>query len=182
MLLFWTDKCIMVLKGQQWSDQREDAMGSLSDYIESYLKLLLDTGPHGFVEVQRRELAERFRCAPSQINYVLSTRFTVERGYVVETRRGGGGYIRIFKLDDEPETSGIQIVYESVGDAIDRKAAEDLIARLVDMGALDRKDAACVRSAVFDQESDEDPELEGIIRARVLRAVLMLMLTRPPME
>ncbi|HOK71062.1 MAG TPA: CtsR family transcriptional regulator, partial [Bacillota bacterium] len=90
-------------------------MGSLSDYIESYLKLLLDTGPHGFVEVQRRELAERFRCAPSQINYVLSTRFTVERGYVVETRRGGGGYIRIFKLDDEPETSGIQMVYESVG-------------------------------------------------------------------
>ncbi|MGI6518745.1 MAG: CtsR family transcriptional regulator [Bacillota bacterium] len=155
-------------------------MGSLSDYIESYLKLLLDNGPHDCVEVQRRELAERFRCAPSQINYVLSTRFTVERGYVVETRRGGGGYIRIYRLDEEPETSGIHMVYESVGDAIDRKAAEDLIARLVDMGVLDERDAACVRAAVFDQEDTEAPELERIIRARVLRAILMLMLTQPP--
>jgi len=125
-------------------------------------------------------LLRGFGAAPSQINYVLSTRFTVERGYVVETRRGGGGYIRIYRLDEEPEASGIQMVYESVGDAIDRKAAEDLVARLVDIGALDERDAACVRAAVFDQEDTESPELERIIRARVLRAVLMLMLTQPP--
>ena len=89
-----------------------------------------------------------------------------------------GGYIRIYRLDEEPEASGIHMVYGLWGCSY-RKAAEDLVARLVDM-ASSVKGAACVRAAVFDQEDTEAPELERIIRARVLRAILMLMLTQPP--
>ncbi|MEA4883551.1 MAG: CtsR family transcriptional regulator [Clostridia bacterium] len=155
-------------------------MSSLSDYIESYLKLLFDTAQDEWVEVCRRELAERFRCAPSQINYVLSTRFTLERGYLVETRRGGGGYVRIFRLARRPRSGAAEMVRDSVGEAIDREAAEGLIAKLLEMGALDVQDAACIRAAVFGQERENELELERVVRARVLRATLLFMLTQPP--
>jgi len=74
-------------------------MLTLSDYIEDYLKKLLAVSPGQYVEIQRNELAEKFRCVPSQINYVLSTRFTPERGYLVQSRRGGRGYIKVMRID-----------------------------------------------------------------------------------
>ena len=70
-------------------------MGSLSQDIEQYLKSMLDQTDGGVLIVQRSMLSEKFCCVPSQINYVLQTRFTPAKGYVVETRRGGGGYVRI---------------------------------------------------------------------------------------
>ena len=73
-------------------------MGSLSQDIEKYLKTLLDQSDGGVLVVQRSVLSEKFCCVPSQINYVLQTRFTPANGYVVETRRGGGGYVRIHQI------------------------------------------------------------------------------------
>lgn len=157
-------------------------MASLSDYIESYLKLLLNSMPDDWVEIRRRDLAERFRCAPSQISYVLATRFNIERGYVVESRRGGGGYIRIFRLGAAPESDTLEIVREAVGDAIDRKAADDLIARLAELGALSPQDAALVRTIVLESDDGRLPELEQIIRARVLRATLLFVLAQSTTE
>jgi transcriptional regulator CtsR len=72
---------------------------SLVEQIEDYLKELLDQSPHGWIEVQRKDLAEKFACVPSQITYVLNTRFNLRCGYFVESRRGGRGYIRIWKID-----------------------------------------------------------------------------------
>jgi len=157
-------------------------MASLSDYIESYLKLLLNSVPDDWVEIRRRDLAERFRCAPSQISYVLATRFSIERGYVVESRRGGGGYVRIFRLGAAPGSDALGIVREVVGDAIDRKAADDLIARLCELGALSLQDAALVRATVLESHDSRQPELEQIIRARVLRATLLFVLTQSTTE
>ena len=157
-------------------------MASLSDYIENYLKLLLNSVPDDWVEIRRRDLAERFRCAPSQISYVLATRFSIERGYVVESRRGGGGYVRIFRLGAAPGSDALEIVREVVGDAIDRKAADDLIARLCELGALSLQDAALVRAAVLESHDSRQPELEQIIRARVLRATLLFVLTQSTTE
>ncbi|HYG58005.1 MAG TPA: CtsR family transcriptional regulator, partial [Symbiobacteriaceae bacterium] len=74
-------------------------MANLADDIEQFLKHLM--GDTGVAEVQRATLAAQFGCAPSQINYVMATRFTPERGYIVESRRGGGGYIRITRLNLE---------------------------------------------------------------------------------
>src|SRR5665648_399686 len=73
-------------------------MGNLADRIEVYLKHILEQTSEGYIMLQRSELAGEFSCVPSQINYVLDTRFTVERGYLVESRRGGGGYLRIIRL------------------------------------------------------------------------------------
>ncbi|HAA90616.1 MAG TPA: transcriptional regulator [Peptococcaceae bacterium] len=74
-------------------------MRSLVEEIENYLKELLAQSPHGWIEVQRKDLAEKFACVPSQITYVLNTRFNLKCGYFVESRRGGRGYIRIWKID-----------------------------------------------------------------------------------
>ena len=73
-------------------------MARLSDMIEEFIKALLEES-NGQLELQRNELADYFECAPSQINYVLATRFSLDRGYYIESRRGGGGYIRIIRLD-----------------------------------------------------------------------------------
>ena len=73
-------------------------MSQLSDTIERFIMELM--AEDGEAELQRNKLASQFQCAPSQINYVISTRFTSQQGYVVESRRGGGGYIRIIRLDD----------------------------------------------------------------------------------
>lgn len=76
-------------------------MPRLSNIIEEFIKELLEETEDGIVEIQRNELADYFDCAPSQINYVLTTRFTPYMGYYVESRRGGGGYIKIVKVGIE---------------------------------------------------------------------------------
>ena len=78
-------------------------MSNLSDIIESFIKELMDANNNDAIEIQRNILAQQFDCSPSQINYVLTTRFSNDRGYVVESRRGGGGYIRIFKVRSSME-------------------------------------------------------------------------------
>ena len=75
---------------------------SLVNEIEAYLKSLLKESPEGAIEVRRKDVAEIFNCAPSQVTYVLNTRFNVRRGYLVESRRGGGGYIRICSVFKVP--------------------------------------------------------------------------------
>lgn len=74
---------------------------SLADKIEEYLKVLIERSENRQVEIQRAELAETFDCVPSQVTYVLSTRFTEETGYLTESRRGGKGYVKIIRMDNE---------------------------------------------------------------------------------
>ena len=104
---------------------------TLSDVIEAHLRELLTYGPE--LEVQRNELSDKFACAPSHINYVLATRFTVERGYIVESRRGEGGYIRITRLACPPD---VLSVLTELGDAISQREAEGIITRLAEAHAI----------------------------------------------
>lgn len=83
-------------------------MASISDQIEYYLKKLIEKYK-GEVEIKRNQLANDFNCAPSQINYVLETRFPLEKGYVVESQRGGGGYVRIIRIKIESGKEYIKI-------------------------------------------------------------------------
>ena len=82
----------------------------ISDLIASFLQNSLDTAEDGVLEVQRSELAQRFNCVPSQINYVMSTRFSPERGYIVESRRGGNGYIRITRVQVDRQTLMMHVI------------------------------------------------------------------------
>lgn len=73
-------------------------MSSLADKIEQYIKILIDRSEEGSIEIQRLELAETFACAPSQITYVISTRFNPQYGFWVESKRGGSGYVRVSRI------------------------------------------------------------------------------------
>ncbi|MDI7247154.1 MAG: CtsR family transcriptional regulator [Bacillota bacterium] len=151
-------------------------MGNLADYIESYLKRLLEQAEQGMIELQRRELAEMFSCVPSQINYVLTTRFTPDRGYVVETRRGGGGYIRIVRLSFRPSQNLASLIEAEIGDEITERRADSLLLRLEDEGLLDEGDRAFVR-AVLERETERlHPSYRGTVRASLLKAMVMLLL------
>ena len=86
-------------------------MRNISDIIEGYLKKVIEVDEKGHVEIKRSEIAEKFQCVPSQINYVINTRFTADRGYLVESKRGGGGYIRIVRVRAHTKADLIEIYW-----------------------------------------------------------------------
>lgn len=150
-------------------------MRSLADKIENYLKELLQRS-QGSVEIQRSELAQVFACVPSQINYVLSTRFTVEQGYLVESRRGGGGYVRIVKLPLNGEKPLRRLIEASVERRTSQQVAEGLIDRLVEEGFLTRREGKLMR-AVVDRDVLAIPLPErDLLRSRIIRAMLLTIL------
>ncbi|MCR4402610.1 MAG: CtsR family transcriptional regulator [Firmicutes bacterium] len=151
-------------------------MGNLADYIEAYLKRLLERAEEGIIELQRRELAEMFRCVPSQINYVLTTRFTPDRGYVVETRRGGGGYIRIVRLSFRPSQDRASLIEEEIGDEITERRADAILVRLEDEGLLDEGERAFVKAVLERETARLHPSYRGTVRASLLKAMVMLLL------
>ena len=146
----------------------------ISDIIAGFIDdILSETG--GTVELQRSELASRFNCVPSQINYVISTRFSPEHGYMVESRRGGGGYIRITRVEMDPEMMIMHTV-NAIGDRLDTNTAIALIANLRQSGAIGDIEAKLLLSAVSNnavrpaQHMDRDP-----LRASILKQMLITL-------
>jgi len=120
---------------------------NISDIIESYLKQVIDKNGKGHIEVKRSELADQFQCVPSQINYVINTRFTIERGYFVESKRGGGGFIRIVRVELHSKKELIDEVIDQIGKSIPQTAAEHIIHRLLDEEILTNREAKLVLAA-----------------------------------
>ena len=146
----------------------------ISDTIAEFINELL--AEDSTAELQRAELASRFRCAPSQINYVISTRFSPERGYMVESRRGGGGYIRIRRVNMEPRLLLMHTV-NALGAQIDYASAAALIRNAVSAGALDERLAIVMLSA--DSENalrPVAPSGRNTVRASVLKQMLLATL------
>ncbi len=115
-------------------------MGSKSDLIEEYLlDLLRQTGSRG-VEIRRVDLANLFRCVPSQINYVLQTRFTPERGFIIESRRGEGGYIRIIRMPKRSADEMLSNLVSSLNDQLDRRQVRDYLRRLYENELISRRE------------------------------------------
>ena len=122
-------------------------MRNLSDSIEEYIKRLISLNPGKLVDIQRAELAVKFSCVPSQINYVLSTRFTPERGYLVQSKRGGGGYIRINRI--KPLSKTWESFFKS--DGLDLRQARDIIKRLYDEKSITRREAEIIEASLKDE-------------------------------
>jgi transcriptional regulator CtsR len=118
----------------------------MSDVIAGFINEALNE-MNGSAELQRSELANKFKCVPSQINYVISTRFSPEHGYIVESRRGGGGYIRITRVTMEPERLIMHTV-NTVGEEMDLNTAAALTANLLQNGAIDKCQAQLIMAAV----------------------------------
>jgi len=148
-------------------------MGSLADYIEQYIRELLDQAGQDSIELQRRKLAQKFSCVPSQINYVLSTRFSIERGYLVESRRGEGGYIRIQKIS-LPKSLLKEMAYE-IGSSITRRQAEDLLHVLLREELLTEREYRMVRIMLQEGEVGLEGKVKDIVRANLLKAILIAL-------
>ncbi|MFB5764024.1 CtsR family transcriptional regulator [Paenibacillus medicaginis] len=153
-------------------------MRNVSDIIEQYLKSMLIESTEGIVEIQRNDLADRFSCVPSQINYVISTRFTLEKGYIVESKRGGGGYVRIQRVDLPAHHVLHTHLHHSIGDEISQSAAEGLIYQLQEGGFLNNKEAAIMKAAVSRDTIALKLPYRDQVRARLLKAMLIALLAK----
>ncbi|MEG1873497.1 MAG: CtsR family transcriptional regulator [Ruthenibacterium sp.] len=144
----------------------------ISDLIAGFIEEgLLETD--GALELQRRELAEKFGCVPSQINYVMSTRFSPEHGYIVESRRGEGGYIRITRMQVDRETLLMQVI-NSLGDSLDLPTARAVIGNLAQAGALEESVARALLAAIGDAALRSVPrEAREELRAAICKQVLV---------
>ncbi len=147
-------------------------MASLADAIEAYLLKRLEQA-NGFLEIQRGDLSAMFGCAPSQINYVLHTRFTHMRGFLVESKRGGAGYIRIARVASPSSGQVLEILKEKVGDRIGQERAESLLGTLVATGLITAREAAMIRAAVDRRTLSLPLPERDEVRARLLKAMLV---------
>lgn len=151
----------------------------LSDTIEDFIKMLL-AQDETEVELKRNELAEYFGCAPSQINYVLATRFTPDHGYVIESRRGGGGYIRIVRVVQKPGQQLLYLINERIGDTLSETEAARLIAQLVEQKVITGDEGEIMRAGTSAQAlSIPIPDaMKDAVRARALKAMLTAVARR----
>ena len=145
----------------------------ISDLIAEFLQSSLDTSENGVLEVQRSDLAQRFNCVPSQINYVMSTRFSPERGYIVESR-GGNGYIRITRVQVDRQTLMMHVI-NSLGGQVDLASVRAILSNLVQAGALEQHIAQTLLAAVGDKALAAVPRQQrDQVRADILRQALIL--------
>lgn len=147
-------------------------MKNISDIIEEYLKKALNLSGEDILEIKRSEMAEKFQCVPSQINYVINTRFTIERGYIVESKRGGGGYIRIIKVQPNDEVHLLEEMLSYVRKQASQQTAEVLILRLLDEDVISKREAKMMLSAVDRAVLQVELPARDIIRANILKAML----------
>ena len=151
-------------------------MRNISDIIEGYLKSIIEQEENGIAEIKRNEVAEKFQCVPSQINYVIKTRFTLERGYGVESKRGGGGYIRIFRIQTNSRKELFDHILGSLQGGASYTMAEDIIYRLLAEQAVSKREARIILAAVDRSVLHYPLPERDIIRARILQAMLFSLL------
>ena len=142
----------------------------LSNIIEEFIKEMLNENRE--IELQRNELANRFNCVPSQINYVISTRFSPERGYSVESRRGGGGYIKITRTAPENENFVLHII-NSIGDGITSSSSSAILETLYNYGLITHKEAKIIMAALSDSSIIIPRPQRDIVRAKMLKNILV---------
>ena len=151
----------------------------LSDSIEHFIKTLL-TEDSAEVELKRNELAEYFGCAPSQINYVLATRFSPDHGYVTESRRGGGGYIRIVRVVQTGAQRLMYLVNERIGETLSEDECARLLSQLKEQRVISGEEASVMCAAVSGRAMGVPiPDaLKDALRARMMKSMLLAIAAR----
>lgn len=148
-------------------------MRNVSDIIEQYLKQVLEHNGSEIVEIKRSEIADKFQCVPSQINYVINTRFTIERGYIVESKRGGGGYIRIIKVTVHEQSDLIDQLLTLIGPKLSQSNAENFIYRLLEEEVISPRESkimvGMMERSLLHIELPERDEL----RAKMMKSFLL---------
>jgi transcriptional regulator CtsR len=144
-------------------------MAALSDSIERFIKDLLTDDTR--VELKRNELAQYFGCANSQINYVLATRFSMDRGYLVESRRGGSGYVRVIRITTQ-DVDLLSSLMERIGTSIGEEEARAIILRLYELKLVSANEARLMQAATSAEALNLPVCSKDALRAQVLKSVV----------
>lgn len=146
----------------------------MSDLVAQYITQMLDE-QNGSAEIQRNELAGNLGCVPSQINYVITSRFTPEQGYIVESRRGGGGYIRISRVKMDRGTAIMHII-NSVGSSLDKATAEIMLNNMLGRKMLELQSAKIIATALSDRTlSQIEQDKRDAVRADLFKNMLLTL-------
>ena len=147
-------------------------MARLSNHIEDYLRALL-VEREGQIEIKRNVLAEHFNCAPSQINYVLTTRFTPVQGFFVESRRGGGGFIRIVQVEIKSDAEFYDRLTEAVGKSITQSKANQILDTLQEMDYMTENERHLLGLTLSDRALAAAGDKRNGVRADLLQNILL---------
>ena len=146
-------------------------MASISDIIEKFIKDLMEDSDT--VQIQRNELASLFNCAPSQINYVLTTRFSREKGYEVQSKKGGGGYVKIDKVAKLNKEQVLYILHKKIDKEITYIQSKVIIKWLLDINLINNRESKIILSAIDDKSLGTPIRgLNDILRARILKNII----------
>lgn len=151
-------------------------MSKLSNIIEDFIKKLLEDTNNGVIEIQRNELAQYFDCAPSQINYVLTTRFSSDRGYYIESRRGGGGYIKIIKVNINRDKYIQNLILNIIGESITKSKAYDIIESFLEEDIITEREGSIMKVVLADRTLDNVNCDKNVVRADILKNMLLVFL------
>ena len=144
----------------------------MSDIVAKYIMKVLEESD-GYAEIQRNELAGELGCVPSQINYVITSRFTPEQGYIVESRRGGGGYIRIKRVKMDT-SSALMHVVNAIGDKLDSSTAGIMLSNMREQDILDDEIVGLMSIALSNRSyCCVEPELRDYLRASLFKNMLL---------
>ena len=150
-------------------------MANISDQIEKFI--LVTLGENDSIDITRNSLAEYFSCVPSQINYVLETRFTVDRGFVVESKRGGGGYVKISKIKTGDSNEYLNSLFlESVGDELSEKRFSQILDKLVSDEIMDQKERILIEASLSDDSLSMPFTIRDKVRAKAFKNVIIKLM------
>lgn len=151
-------------------------MARISDIIAQFINDMIEEEKNKEVMIQRNELANKFNCAPSQINYVLTTRFTTEKGYMIESRRGGGGYIIIKRVEYNSKDKRLDEINKAIGNSLTYSSAILLIEHLYNTNLITKRELEIIKISINDRTlvtSDDKNRL----RAEILKGIIMVILS-----
>lgn len=149
-------------------------MANISDIIEEFI--LKTLGEDEFIDISRNELANFFSCANSQINYVLDTRFTMDKGFIKESHRGGGGYIRISKVPIDDESYVSNLILESIGEELSEKRMRQILDRLKREEVISARESCIISAGLSDVALSMPFGFKDKLRANQFKHILMYIL------
>lgn len=153
-------------------------MARVSNFIEDFINRMLTESASGEIEIQRNVLAQQFSCSPSQINYVLETRFTPYKGYYIESRRGEGGYIRIVQISLRDEDNELKDrIIEAIGSSVTKAKADRIIEGLREGKIINEREVKILKAAVEDRALTGVTSEKNKLRAQILLNVLLVLMS-----
>lgn len=150
--------------------QSQSQNQNMSDLIENYLKKVLHKNET--VEIRRSEIADQFNCVPSQINYVINTRFTIQQGYVVESKRGGGGYIRIMKVNLVDEMDILNELGNLIPEELSEREGNHLLQNLYENELISKREAQMMSLMMEKDTFPSDVKNAAEIRSNMMKKLI----------